>query len=383
MSTLAIMASMLGCGTGGGHDSAGLDGSSATPPSGDDTGNGGDDVGQFTSPDGSAVYGDSCASTNAAPTRVRPTVWIVLDASGLEQVDAGGTTSFTYDSALWTSARNALVGTGALVSSLQSLEEIGFVGSSTGEPMTHTALDGGFSQVGCPELLVVPPGIMNYAAIEQGFPAMPPNDGSEPSTYHGLRYAIDHSPAGGSNAIVLVYGGFDEWLCGDESELPSNLVMPSRGLHQYSLNEAIDAQQAMILAAMDGAAKGIKIFDINPGNVDANAASTHAQIAQIGNTGFGTFNTQTAGDLQAALQQVLTTVVSCDVSLNGTVVAGAECQGIVDIAGTPVACDDPNGWKLKDPSTIEFVGAACSNLEAHPDDLVHAIFPCQAFNVTR
>jgi len=141
------------------------------------------------------------------------------------------------------------------------------------------------------------------------------------------------------------------------SGLPASLVDPFRGSLTSSANDTY-AQQAMIVAAQAGAAKGVKIFDINPGNVDANALATHQMIAQIGNTGVGTFTAQTTSDLQTALGQILTSIVSCDVALSGTVVAGQECQGTVDVDGTPVACDDSNGWKLKDPSTIELVGSA-------------------------
>jgi hypothetical protein len=379
----------LGCGSNAGHDglqrdgSAGIGGDDAAA----DAAASGDDAQFFTSPDGAVDVGDGCASADAKPVRLTPTVWLVVDDSGIELVNSTtpGQTSFTYNSVLWTNTHDALMGMGGLVSSLQSSEQFGFVGCSSGPRQATLSNDGGFSQMGCPELTVVPAAPMNYAALAQAFPAAIPMNtsfGANPSTYHGLRYAIDHVPSTGASAVVLVYGGYLETLCGDETELPASLVDPFRGSLASAANDTY-AQQAMIVAAQAGAAKGVSIFDINPGNVDANALATHQMIAQIGNTGFGTFTAQTTTELQTALGQILTSIVSCDVALSGTVVAGQECQGMVDVDGTPVACDDPNGWKLKDPSTIELVGTACTNLKAHADDVVHARFPCRAFTPTR
>jgi hypothetical protein len=63
----------------------------------------------------------------------------------------------------------------------------------------------------------------------------------------------------------------------------------------------------------------------------------------------------------------------------GTVTPGQECTGHVTVDGVPVACDDPNGWKLKGASTVEFVGTACANLQSHPAAQIRANFPCASF----
>src|SRR5580698_3627106 len=126
-------------------------------------------------------------------------------------------------------------------------------------------------------------------------------------------------------------------------------------------------------------ARGAKVFTINMGDTAAVAVQAQQQIAEIGNTGSGPFTPQNATDLNTAVQKILTASVSCDVALTGTVVAGQECKGAVTVSGVAVACNDPNGWELKDPGTIELVGTACANLQAHPDAQVQATFPCAAF----
>ena len=44
--------------------------------------------------------------------------------------------------------------------------------------------------------------------------------------------------------------------------------------------------------------------------------------------------------------------------------------------------DDPGapdeGWRLKDPSTLELVGAACTTLKTTPNATLSASFPCGA-----
>jgi hypothetical protein len=80
---------------------------------------------------------------------------------------------------------------------------------------------------------------------------------------------------------------------------------------------------------------------------------------------------------------ILSGSVSCDVTLQGMVTPGQECTGTVTIGGAPVACNSPDGWKLKDPSTIEFDGASCQKLQNNPGAVVNASFPCGAFTIPK
>jgi hypothetical protein len=54
---------------------------------------------------------------------------------------------------------------------------------------------------------------------------------------------------------------------------------------------------------------------MNMGDTNAEVAQAYQLIAAAGNTGVGPFTPQTATDLQTALQQILTSSISCDITL--------------------------------------------------------------------
>jgi hypothetical protein len=66
--------------------------------------------------------------------------------------------------------------------------------------------------------------------------------------------------------------------------------------------------------------------------------------------------------------------------LNGAVKAGSEKLGVVTLNNMLVPFDDPGapevGWRLKDPSTLELVGATCTTLKTTPNANLAARFPC-------
>ncbi len=83
----------------------------------------------------------------------------------------------------------------------------------------------------------------------------------------------------------------------------------------------------------------------------------------------------TAG-LRADFERILRDSISCEVTLNGQVTEGLECEGTVEVDGVKVPCDPNDGWRLKDPRTLELVGKACSDLRGKPTAQIRADFPC-------
>lgn len=51
------------------------------------------------------------------------------------------------------------------------------------------------------------------------------------------------------------------------------------------------------------------------------------------------------------------------------------------INGTALACGDPNGWALKDPSTVVIQGDACEKYKADLNAVLEADFPCEAIDL--
>ena len=65
-------------------------------------------------------------------------------------------------------------------------------------------------------------------------------------------------------------------------------------------------------------------------------------------------------------------------TLDGQVVDGKECEGVVTISGDPIPCNDPDGYRLNGPSVIEFLGASCDRIINDDDPQISASFPCDA-----
>ncbi len=71
--------------------------------------------------------------------------------------------------------------------------------------------------------------------------------------------------------------------------------------------------------------------------------------------------------------------MSCEVSLEGKVKDGEECSGDALLGDQKLVCNDTNGFKLKDPSTLELTGKACDDLRSKSGLAIRARFPCESF----
>jgi hypothetical protein len=82
-----------------------------------------------------------------------------------------------------------------------------------------------------------------------------------------------------------------------------------------------------------------------------------------------------AAALPAAVEAAFASVRSCAFDLDVTIAPDAAAKGTVTVAGGPKTFGDPNGWRLVDGDTIEFVGAACAAIQGGPAE-VRVAFPC-------
>jgi hypothetical protein len=103
------------------------------------------------------------------------------------------------------------------------------------------------------------------------------------------------------------------------------------------------------------------------------------EVAKAGATGTGSFVPMNKDHLVHLLDGIAGPVSTCDLKLNGTVKAGSQCQGVLRLAGVQLNCDDDNGWRLKDPSTITITGSACDKYKAEPAPQLAVGFPCDVF----
>jgi len=81
--------------------------------------------------------------------------------------------------------------------------------------------------------------------------------------------------------------------------------------------------------------------------------------------------------LRAALRDIVGGELSCVVELDGRIDdLDAACTGTVELNGSAIPCDDPNGWRAVDETHIELRGEACDTLQSGWGVTLNATFPC-------
>jgi hypothetical protein len=291
--------------------------------------------------------GGVCADVKINLDKQIPTVLLLVDQSGSMDAEFAG-------SDRWQVLRSSLMNPGmGVVNTLQAQVRFGL------------ALYSGVRDQPCPVITSVAPALNNFAAIDTAYPIP-------------TAAILDNTPTGesidaastllqgvqelGQKVIVLATDG-DPDSC---AEPDSNGTDPPR---EMSLEASHRAFQA-----------GVFTFVIS---VAADADQAH--LAELANVGQGyprndaTNRVYLAND-QAQLATAFNTIVegirSCAFAINGTVNDGGEADGSVVLNGMHLSLNDPNGWRLSSPSTIELVGSACETVKNSESVALQATFPC-------
>lgn len=309
---------------------------------------------------GGSVGGASatCGNTTATPTRVMPTVILIVDQSGSMNEEFG-------TGSRWQSLRDSLIAEpSGLVTALQNQVSFGLALYSA------RAGDGPVEGT-CPLITPVMPALSNRAAIAAVYsPAMP----------------IDETPTGDSiTAVVnqLVPTSFDPIAT------PYAFILATDGEPDSCANPNPDtddeqnmAKQKVVDAVTAAYGRGIRTYVISVGtdlSQDHQRAVANAGVGHQAGTPDAMF--WRAGDdksLRDALTAIVGTQISCDVVLNGSV-TGDACRGMVKLQGTPLTCNDPNGWSLIDAKHIRLAGTACQSFGSNSSALLEITFPCDVF----
>jgi hypothetical protein len=144
-----------------------------------------------------------------------------------------------------------------------------------------------------------------------------------------------------------------------------------------------NGQPEAIKAAQDAYAKGIETYIISVGD---QVSLGHLQDMANAGKGVPVGGSQNepyyqALDQQAlydAFQTIINGVRSCVLKLNGTVDPANASKGQVTLDGKPLGYEDPDGWKLNNPSEIELLGTACDAIK-EGDHSLTINFPCGVF----
>ena len=140
-----------------------------------------------------------------------------------------------------------------------------------------------------------------------------------------------------------------------------------------SNNDYTGGQSMAEAAAAAALAAG---FTVDAIGVSTDVALTNLQMVAAAGGGTAYSVTDTAS-LVGALDTIIGGAVSCQITLSGMVDPASACSGEVDLDGTPLDCEDPNGFHVVDSTHIELQGTACTQF-MHMGGSISARFPCTA-----
>lgn len=296
--------------------------------------------------------GEGCINVDVTFEKQIPTVVLLIDQSGSMEEDFGGAGS------RWDVVKNALMdNTTGIVKVLENDVRFGLA--------LYTSHDGDNGGT-CPILTdVMPPTLGNYNAINAVYG--PANEDGETPTGESIEaIAAQLAPFSepGPKAIVLATDGE-----------PDTCAVPNP---QTGQDESIAAAQAAYQ-------NDISTYIISVG---ADVSLGHLQDMANAGVGLPVGGSQNAPFYQAldqnaliqAFNDIIYGVRPCTFKLDGTVEAGKEDQGTVNLDGNPLGYEDPDGWKLNGNDEVELTGAACDAIKSGDHDL-KINFPCGSYVV--
>lgn len=294
-----------------------------------------------------------CADVHLDATPVAPTVIMLVDQSG----SMGGRISPSDARQRWPLLQDALINeTSGLLHDLEGVVRFGLVMYSarvTG-PDDAPVLSGV-----CPLLSTVSPMLNNFDEIAAVYgPARPIDQTPTPDAINAVvDDLIAHPPSAGTPSIVLVTDGEPDTCTeflddGQEESVAAAARAHDNGINLYVLGVATDVSRGHL---QDVANAGVGLM----GGADAPY-----------------WTAEDDATLRDALSTIVTTTLSCEVDLNGAIDVEMACAGQVRLNGTPITCNDPNGWVIVDDNTILLQGSSCELAQAGSVTL-DATFPCE------
>jgi hypothetical protein len=238
---------------------------------------------------------------------------------------------------------DALVGGSGVVAQLQSSVYFGASLFSSDAP--------------CPTLYSQPRTLNNLASIKNLIESQSPN-GNTPTPqsidYVVADFAANKPPMGSPPVIVLATDG-----------LPNDC------------SSGNDTSAQSVVAAKGAYAAGIRLFIIG-------IAGVNDQFLQdMANAGAGVttaqpnapyYTSNSPAQMTTAFQQIIGGVLSCDLTINGTVDTAQASSGQVTLNGQPLQYG--TDWTLVNGNTIELLGQACSTFKGSTNPTVDASFSC-------
>jgi len=302
---------------------------------------------EFCDPDGVCqprVDAD-CPNVTLDTQRIIPTVQLLLDQSGSMTADFGGGQD-RYEAM-----------TSALVDSMN-----GVVTQLQGNVVFGASLYTSDNTGACPDITGVARSLNNLTAIEALLTGNAPS--AETPTGDSIDVIVADfaaNPVAADSVPIIVLATDGE---------PDTCEQPNP---QEGQAEAIAAATAAFNA-------GIRLFIVG---VSDDVGAPHLQDmanAGVGNDPVATgmqapfFPADNVAELSTVLQQIIGGIVSCELTLDGSIDPAAAAQGTVTLNGTDLV--EGVDWEVVDADSIRLIGGACDDLLGDPTASVTATFPC-------
>lgn len=308
--------------------------------------------GQACADAGGCVIGEGCGKSELSGVRPSPNVMILLDRSGSMDGDAGGDTR-------WNVAKKAIQ---TVTSRFDAEIRFGLA--------TYSACLSGGCSAGA---IVVPIGEAN-AGMVQGFLANKIDEGSDDGTAMSggnVRYLCDSGDPETSTGKSLLA------LVGEPSLQDSgreNVVLLITDGEESG--DCIDNDQDGQAGAAALLAQGLSVPTYVVG-LGVNADSVNAIAVAGGTTMLLPANDE--AQLTAALDQIASDVVSCDLVLDKQPEDPSQIFVFFNDEPTQIPRDDADGWVYDEANkTVRFQGASCDALKARTVSDVDVVFGCAA-----
>jgi hypothetical protein len=272
---------------------------------------------------------------------------------------------FAGNQSRWQALRTTLMDPGGVVDALQANVRFGMV-IYGGAPMDQM----------CVRLVTVAPALNNLSNLAAQYPTSPL--GMSTPTDRALEYVVNNLPV--LNQAVLDTKSDPVYVVLATDGQPNDMCAGGGrriGGGGGGQSSAVVEQRVIDLTSQ-GTAAGMQMFVISLAGNDSMLQNHLMRVSQVTASKTPPFVPSTQTGLVAAFREIVNGA-SCQVALDGTVAQGRECTGMVDLNGVIVPCNQPDGWRLFNPRTVQLTGKVCDTFLSH-DSLVLANFPCDVFS---
>ncbi|MEZ4361140.1 MAG: VWA domain-containing protein [Kofleriaceae bacterium] len=292
---------------------------------------------------GPVVDAPPCPTVNFTARPVTPSILLLLDRSDSMLGDFGGISR-------WEAIRRALVA--PMTGVVSQLEDKAYFGAM----IYYTVHE---PNPVCPLLTTRPRALNNASVIREVLQTEP--------TYSWTPTA---------KSIEAAVASFTAAPPPDGS--PPFIVLATDGFPTTCDELSAEEKAHSVAAAAASYAAGIPVI---PLSVSEDIDSEHVQ--DLANAGAGVATGQpnaplyrgnNPAELKAAFDTIIRGVVSCDVTVNGSVTQEQAAETEVRLNGRVITFG--TDWVLVGDRTLRLLGAACDEFKSAPSPMVNGVFPC-------